>query len=87
MSEFETIKSSLEGLPSTWYPELLKHLVIECIKQEVFKTGSIAVFVRGIEAPVSSPELDAQREMDEAWRRTTRASDYASFVAGWKARW
>lgn len=48
-TEYEKIEASLKGLPMTYYPALLKTLVLAAKDAGTFNPGRIHIFVKEIE--------------------------------------
>lgn len=47
--EYEELRSALGGLPVSWYPDLIRAMVVASYERGVFKPGGASGFVRGVE--------------------------------------
>lgn len=46
---YEELRTALEGLPPTWYPDLLRAMTIAAYKKKVFVPNGASTFIKGIE--------------------------------------
>ena len=47
--DYETLRSELQDLPMTWYPDLIRAMVQAAYAKKVFKVGGASYFVRNLE--------------------------------------
>ena len=52
MTTYREVSESLKDLPMTWYPGLIKELIKEAYKKNVFLPGGAGVFVEGVEEKI-----------------------------------
>lgn len=53
---YQEIEESLKGLPSAWYPALLRLIVMESYKADVWLEGGASRFVAKVESSIPAPK-------------------------------
>lgn len=49
ITEYEKLRSELQNLPLTWYPDLIRVIIQAAVKKGVFKVGGASRFLRECE--------------------------------------
>lgn len=57
--EYLALKDKLKQLPDSWYPELIKHLIIEALERKLFKRGGATHLCRKTERKFHKPLIES----------------------------
>lgn len=52
---YETLRKELEHLPQTWYPDLIRAMVVASYRHQVWQPGGCSRFIRQVEETQEDP--------------------------------